>query len=211
MQNLYVNIIDFYNSNLKEIIKLSTDKKQKILLIKNENNKFHVAFLDDIAKKIKEFDSSIKTLSNNINSISILEFNSLEDLVKILEINQINKEDFDFLKTEVEEEKGLIFITTYKMDIYKSIKINNKKFLNEIKKLLLIEDDKLKSFINYWSKTKLYYANINHYFNQKITEKNFTQDLLNYSVDENFNLVVNSELFEEIKKKHLPKQFKFLK
>lgn len=206
MEKTYKNVIDDYYHELKEIIKNAMSENKQIFLIKKDNDLYHIAFLDDIAKSLKDKDLDIKILSNKINNISILEFN-YENLIKFIENNSINKEFLDFLENK--EELGIIYITKYKMDIYKQLNINNKSFLDNLKKLLLIEEEhKLRDFISYWGKTKLYYATVNHYFNQKLTDKNFINNLINYSNNENFTLVVDSKLYEILKSKQLPKNFR---
>ena len=75
MEKTYKNVIDDYYHELKEIIKNAMSENKQIFLIKKDNDLYHIAFLDDIAKSLKDKDLDIKILSNKINSISILEFN----------------------------------------------------------------------------------------------------------------------------------------
>lgn len=167
------------------------------------------AFLNNVAKLIKKNHENIKVMSNKINDISILEFENKVDFMNFINLNNLN----DYIKEieeEKTEEKGIIYISTYRMDKYKIINIRNENFLNQLKNLLAIKNEenyKINSFISFWGKKQLYFANVKHYFSQKLNEKNFSNQFLNYSKEENFNILVNQDILDLIKNKELPKQF----
>lgn len=206
---MFVDKIDNYNLDLSKIIIKGKDEKSDVILIKKEKNELVYAFLNNVAKLIKKNHENIKVMSNKINDISILEFENKVDFMNFINLNNLN----DYIKEieeEKTEEKGIIYISTYRMDKYKIINIRNENFLNQLKNLLAIKNEenyKINSFISFWGKKQLYFANVKHYFSQKLNEKNFSNQFLNYSKEENFNILVNQDILDLIKNKELPKQF----
>lgn len=206
---MFVDKIDNYNLDLSKIIIKGKDEKSDVILIKKEKNELVYAFLNNVAKLIKKNHENIKVMSNKINDISILEFENKVDFMNFINLNNLN----DYIKEieeEKTEEKGIIYISTYRMDKYKIINIRNENFLNQLKNLLAIKNEenyKINAFISFWGKKQLYFANVKHYFSQKLNEKNFSNQFLNYSKEENFNILVNQDILDLIKNKELPKQF----
>lgn len=208
---MFIDKIDDYNLELSKIITKGKEENLEIILIKKENKQFVYAFLNNVAKLIKKNNDNIKVMSNKVNDISVLGFENKVDFINFIDFNNLTEYIKEIEDEENEdEEKGIIYISTYRMDKYKLINIKNDIFLNQLKNLLAIKDEenyKLKSFISFWGKKQLYFANVKHYFSQKINERNFANQFLNYSKEENFNILVNQDILDLIKNKALPKKF----
>lgn len=210
----YTNKIDEFSSDLLHYIKKGELLNKTVIFLdeyeNNGNNEIIVIFLNESAQKIKDFDFSIKVLSNNTNKISVLKFINEFELFNFINQTTIDLEQCSELKPVTLEKMGKILISTYRMDKYPILKINNTAFIKTLQDLILIEDKNLQHLLSACGNKTLYMSNVKYFFNQKITEKNYSSFFIEYNTEENFNLLVNDSIFEFAKQKKLPDIFEFI-